>query len=91
MALVPSIFNFFINKNALSSEWMRKIIPSRSNSATEPSLDRLVYKLHMKTQFSLLFQGLEMIASENFTTAAVMDCLGSCLHNKYSEGQPGNR
>jgi len=36
-------------------------------------------------------KGLEMIASENFTTAAVMDCLGSCLHNKYSEGQPGNR
>ena len=36
-------------------------------------------------------KGLEMIASENFTTAAVMDCLGSCLHNKYSEGQPGKR
>ena len=35
--------------------------------------------------------GLEMIASENFTTTAVLDCLGSCLHNKYSEGQPGAR
>merc|ERR1719288_411093 len=33
-------------------------------------------------------KGLEMIASENFTTAAVMDCLGSCLHNKYSDVQP---
>lgn len=30
--------------------------------------------------------GLEMIASENFTSTAVMQCLGSCLTNKYSEG-----
>ena len=36
-------------------------------------------------------KGLEMIASENFTSTAVLDCLGSCLHNKYSEGQPGAR
>jgi len=34
---------------------------------------------------------LEMIASENFTSLAVLDCLSSCLHNKYSEGQPGAR
>jgi len=34
---------------------------------------------------------LEMIASENFTSMAVLDCLSSCLHNKYSEGQPGAR
>lgn len=35
--------------------------------------------------------GLEMIASENFTTLAVLQCLSSCLHNKYSEGMPGQR
>ena len=34
---------------------------------------------------------LEMIASENFTSLAVLDCLSSCVHNKYSEGQPGAR
>ena len=33
VALVSSIFNFFINKIALANKWMRKIIPSRSNSA----------------------------------------------------------
>jgi len=32
-----------------------------------------------------------MIASENFTSTAVLECLGSCLTNKYSEGQPGAR
>lgn len=36
-------------------------------------------------------EGLELIASENFTSTAVMECLGSCLTNKYSEGQVGAR
>lgn len=36
-------------------------------------------------------RGLEMIASENFTSMAVLQCLSSCLHNKYSEGLPGQR
>lgn len=35
--------------------------------------------------------GLELIASENFTSKAVMECLGSVLTNKYSEGYPGKR
>jgi glycine hydroxymethyltransferase len=34
---------------------------------------------------------VELIASENFTSRAVMELLGSPLTNKYSEGQPGAR
>eukprot|EP00392_Amoebophrya_sp_AT5.2_P004142 g4150.t1 len=34
---------------------------------------------------------IELIASENFTSKAVMECLGSVLTNKYSEGQAGAR
>eukprot|EP00501_MAST-03F_sp_TOSAG23-6_P000121 GSMAST32.ASY1.ANO1.123.1 assembled CDS len=34
---------------------------------------------------------LELIASENFTSRAVMECLGSCLTNKYAEGLPHRR
>jgi glycine hydroxymethyltransferase len=37
------------------------------------------------------WSGLELIASENFTSKAVMQCLGSALTNKYSEGYPGKR
>ena len=37
------------------------------------------------------WKGIELIASENFTSAPVMEVLGSCLTNKYSEGQPGAR
>ncbi len=35
--------------------------------------------------------GIELIASENFTSAPVMEALGSALTNKYSEGLPGAR
>ncbi len=35
--------------------------------------------------------GLEMIPSENHTSADVMAALGSCLTDKYSEGYPGQR
>mmetsp|Transcript_11331 Transcript_11331/g.23952 ORF Transcript_11331/g.23952 Transcript_11331/m.23952 type:complete len:473 (+) Transcript_11331:90-1508(+) len=37
------------------------------------------------------WRSLELIASENFTSKAVMDCLGSALTNKYSEGLPHAR
>ena len=34
---------------------------------------------------------LELIASENFTSPAVMEAVGSHLTNKYAEGYPGAR
>ena len=34
---------------------------------------------------------IELIGSENFTSKAVMEAMGSCLCNKYSEGYPGKR
>lgn len=36
-------------------------------------------------------ENLELIASENFTSRAVMEAQGSCLTNKYAEGYPGRR
>lgn len=36
-------------------------------------------------------RGIELIASENFTSQAVMDAMGTCLTNKYAEGYPGRR
>lgn len=53
---------------------------------TDPELFELMKK-EKKRQES----GLEMIASENFTSLSVLQCLSSCLHNKYSEGLPGQR
>lgn len=53
---------------------------------TDPELFELLKK-EKKRQES----GLELIASENFTSLSVLQCLSSCLHNKYSEGYPGQR
>jgi glycine hydroxymethyltransferase len=36
-------------------------------------------------------KGIELIASENFTSQQVMEAAGSCLTNKYAEGYPGKR
>jgi len=35
--------------------------------------------------------GIELIASENFTSQAVLNAMGTCLTNKYAEGYPGRR
>ncbi len=36
-------------------------------------------------------ENIELIASENFTSEAVMETAGTCLTNKYAEGYPGKR
>lgn len=54
--------------------------------------------MRLKCRFELLqreegrqYKGLELIASENFTSRAVMEVLGSAFTNKYSEGLPNKR
>jgi glycine hydroxymethyltransferase len=49
-----------------------------------------IYSLILKEQKRQI-TGLEFIASENFTSNAVMQANGSCLTNKYAEGLPGAR
>ena len=36
-------------------------------------------------------EGLELIASENYVSEEVLECMGSILTNKYSEGYSGKR
>lgn len=35
-------------------------------------------------------EGIELIASENYVSKAVLEAMGSILTNKYSEGYPSN-
>ncbi len=42
-------------------------------------------------ELTRLRSGLQLIASENFTSPAVLAALGSTLSNKYAEGYPGRR
>ncbi len=52
--------------------------------------DQLIFDLIQKEQ-SRQLRGIELIASENFTSPAVMEAAGSILTNKYAEGYPGKR
>ena len=63
--------------------------------ATAPALRRRVVDPEVADVIALERQrqeeNIELIASENFTSAAVMEAQGSCLTNKYAEGYPGKR
>jgi len=54
------------------------------------SADHVLHAL-VKKESRRQLRGIELIASENFTSRAVKDSLGSCLTNKYSEGLPEKR
>jgi glycine hydroxymethyltransferase len=59
-------------------------------AATLAELDPEV-AAHIDAELARQREGLEMIASENHTAAAVMQAQGSVLTNKYAEGYPGRR
>ena len=52
--------------------------------------DTAVFEL-IKEEEKRQLNGVELIASENFTSPAVMEAAGSVLTNKYAEGYPGKR
>ena len=54
--------------------------------ATDPEVGRLIHQELARQQTTL-----QLIASENFTSPAVLAASGSVLTNKYSEGYPGKR
>lgn len=45
----------------------------------------------LEKELSRQREGIELIASENFVSKAVMEAMGSVLTNKYAEGYPGKR
>mmetsp|Transcript_230 Transcript_230/g.553 ORF Transcript_230/g.553 Transcript_230/m.553 type:complete len:469 (+) Transcript_230:85-1491(+) len=72
--------------NGFYTEEFASFPQNASVSAVDPEMAALIVR-EKERQFT----GIELIASENFTSRAVMEVLGSCLTNKYSEGQPGAR
>ncbi len=67
------------------SEWDR-CPPGAALNATDPDVARLIER-----EIERQSDGLELIASENFVSPAVMEAMGSPLTNKYAEGVPGKR
>lgn len=67
------------------SSWDR-CPPGSALSASDPVIAALISE-----EISRQENGLELIASENFVSPAVMEAMGSPLTNKYAEGLPGKR
>ena len=59
---------------------------NQSLTTSDAELTKLIEQEKARQRSSLV-----LIASENFTSKAVLDALGSVLSNKYSEGYPGAR
>src|SRR2546425_2455710 len=55
-------------------------------SAVDPEIFKVVQDETRRQE-----EGLELIASENFVSPAVLEAMGSVLTNKYAEGYPGKR
>src|SRR5512136_1009983 len=62
------------------------MMPRKRLAEADPQIARLI---HEETRRQA--EGLELIASENFVSPAVLEALGSTLTNKYAEGYPGKR
>ena len=59
-------------------------------SATSITRDKVIFDL-IDQEYHRQEFGIELIASENFTSKQVMEAMGSVLTNKYAEGLPGKR
>lgn len=65
---------------------MTRVHADSALAASDPDLFHLIGEEQRRQRL-----GLELIASENYTSPAVMEAVGSILTNKYAEGYPGNR
>ncbi len=64
--------------------------PISSNKPTLAEADPEIFRA-IQDEYTRQRDNLELIASENFTSRAVMEAQGSCLTNKYAEGYPRKR
>jgi glycine hydroxymethyltransferase len=70
------------------TEWTKHHLcaPGNALHETDPDIAALIEEETRRQN-----EGLELIASENFVSPAVLEAMGSSLTNKYAEGLPGKR
>jgi RpiB/LacA/LacB family sugar-phosphate isomerase len=68
-------------------------VPQPALSISKPDLAEADPEIFaaVRDEYTRQQDNIELIASENFTSRAVMEAQGSCLTNKYAEGYPGKR
>ncbi len=92
----PKIVDTFLNtafEGGRHEHRVEKLEHLGTSNASYPSLQDADPEIFQAIEAEKLrqFENIELIASENFTSRAVMEAQGSCLTNKYAEGYPGRR
>ena len=91
--IVDTFLNTAFEGGGRHERRVEKLDQLGTSNATHPSLEQMDPEIHKAIQNEKLrqFENIELIASENFTSRAVMEAQGSCLTNKYAEGYPSRR
>ncbi len=80
---LPGLLEFLENQSSMITE-SSETIPHVE--AVDPEIAEAIHAEARRQA-----EHIELIASENYTSRAVMEAQGSCLTNKYAEGYPGRR
>jgi glycine hydroxymethyltransferase len=83
---LPGLMQFIDQDRSTAFSIMSRNPHNRSLEEVDPEIFKAVEAERVRQ-----FENIELIASENFTSRAVMEAQGSVLTNKYAEGYPGRR
>jgi glycine hydroxymethyltransferase len=83
---LPGLMQFIDQDRSGAFSIMNRNPQNRSLEEVDPEIFRVVEAERIRQ-----FENIELIASENFVSRAVMEAQGSVLTNKYAEGYPGRR
>ncbi|MBV8216272.1 MAG: serine hydroxymethyltransferase [Verrucomicrobia bacterium] len=83
---LPGLMQFIDQDRSAAFSNMNRNPHNRSLEEVDPEIFHAVEAERIRQ-----FENIELIASENFTSRAVMEAQGSVLTNKYAEGYPGRR
>lgn len=84
--LATEIADKFIATEFEGGRHARRVDKMNKGISSDPAIAAIIRDEAHRQQ-----NNIELIASENFASRAVMDAQGSCLTNKYAEGYPGKR
>jgi glycine hydroxymethyltransferase len=87
---LPGVLKF-IDSGALEAQFNSdSLTMNQAGNLSLEQVDPAIFQA-IQNERKRQFENIELIASENFTSRAVMEAQGSILTNKYAEGYPGRR
>jgi glycine hydroxymethyltransferase len=86
---LPGLLEFIMSEG-INEKLTSGLLNERPGNQSLDQIDPEIFQA-IERERQRQFENIELIASENFTSRAVMEAQGSVLTNKYAEGYPGRR